>query len=121
LSEIGLLGMIAVRRSGTRLEWDNAAMKFTNDAEANRTADAGVSRRMESIIVTLPWSQTTQPRQCCYHNVSSRRLDKAGLQLDFMTIIGIPAAERWDVAWLAAMPGVPDAVSTTHVSCVGLV
>jgi hypothetical protein len=24
-----------VRRSGTRLEWDNAAMKFTNDAEAN--------------------------------------------------------------------------------------
>lgn len=35
LSEIGLLGMIAVRRSGTRLEWDNGAMKFTNDAEAN--------------------------------------------------------------------------------------
>jgi hypothetical protein len=34
LSEIGLLGMIAVRRSGTRLEWDNDAMKFTNDAEA---------------------------------------------------------------------------------------
>ncbi len=35
LSEIGLLGMIAVRRSGTRLEWDGNAMKFTNDAEAN--------------------------------------------------------------------------------------
>ncbi|MEI6534500.1 MAG: Gfo/Idh/MocA family oxidoreductase [Verrucomicrobiaceae bacterium] len=35
LSEIGLLGMIAIRRSGTRLEWDGAAMKFTNDAEAN--------------------------------------------------------------------------------------
>ena len=35
LSEVGLLGMIAVRRSGTRLEWDNDAMKFTNDAEAN--------------------------------------------------------------------------------------
>jgi predicted dehydrogenase len=35
LSEIGLLGMIAVRRSGTRLEWDGAAMKFTNDAAAN--------------------------------------------------------------------------------------
>jgi uncharacterized protein (DUF1501 family) len=34
LSEIGLLGMIAVRRTGTRLEWDNDAMKFTNDAEA---------------------------------------------------------------------------------------
>ncbi|MBX7212077.1 MAG: Gfo/Idh/MocA family oxidoreductase [Verrucomicrobiaceae bacterium] len=35
LSEIGLLGLIAIRRSGTRLEWDNDAMKFTNDAEAN--------------------------------------------------------------------------------------
>ena len=35
LSEIGLLGMIAVRRTGTRLEWNNDAMKFTNDAEAN--------------------------------------------------------------------------------------
>jgi predicted dehydrogenase len=35
LSEIGLLGMIAIRRSGTRLEWDASQMKFTNDAEAN--------------------------------------------------------------------------------------
>jgi predicted dehydrogenase len=35
LSEIGLLGMIAIRRSGTRLEWDNAAMKFSNDEAAN--------------------------------------------------------------------------------------
>ena len=35
LSEIGLLGMIAVRRSGTRLEWNSEAMKFTNDNEAN--------------------------------------------------------------------------------------
>jgi len=35
LSEIGLLGMIAIRRSGTRLEWDNTAMKFTNDSSAN--------------------------------------------------------------------------------------
>ncbi|MCE9519185.1 MAG: Gfo/Idh/MocA family oxidoreductase [Verrucomicrobia bacterium] len=35
LSEIGLLGMIAIRRSGTRLEWDNANVKFTNDEEAN--------------------------------------------------------------------------------------
>jgi predicted dehydrogenase len=35
LSEIGLLGMIAIRRSGTRLEWDGAAMKFTNDEQAN--------------------------------------------------------------------------------------
>ena len=35
LSEIGLLGMIAIRRSGTRLEWDAEKMKFTNDAAAN--------------------------------------------------------------------------------------
>jgi predicted dehydrogenase len=35
LSEIGLLGMIAIRRSGTRLEWDGGAMKFTNDEPAN--------------------------------------------------------------------------------------
>ncbi len=35
LSEIGLLGMIAIRRSGHRLEWDAKQMKFTNDAEAN--------------------------------------------------------------------------------------
>ena len=27
--------MIAIRRSGTRLEWDASQMKFTNDAEAN--------------------------------------------------------------------------------------
>lgn len=35
LSEIGLLGMIALRRSGQRLEWDAKQMKFTNDSEAN--------------------------------------------------------------------------------------
>ena len=35
LSEIGLLGMIAIRRSGTRLEWDTNAMKFSNDEAAN--------------------------------------------------------------------------------------
>lgn len=36
LTEIGLLGMIAIRRSGKRLEWDAKAMKFTNDEEANQ-------------------------------------------------------------------------------------
>lgn len=36
LSEIGLLGMIAVRRTGKRLEWDAKAMKFTNDDAANQ-------------------------------------------------------------------------------------
>jgi predicted dehydrogenase len=35
LTEIGLLGVIAIRRSGIRLEWDAKQMKFTNDAEAN--------------------------------------------------------------------------------------
>ena len=35
LSEIGLLGMIAIRRTGTRLLWDSNAMKFTNDDQAN--------------------------------------------------------------------------------------
>ena len=36
LSEIGLLGMIAIQRSGVRLEWDDKAMKFTNDDAANK-------------------------------------------------------------------------------------
>ncbi len=36
LSEIGLLGMIAVRRPGVRLEWDAKSMKFTNDSAANK-------------------------------------------------------------------------------------
>ena len=36
LSEVGLLGMIAIRRSGTRLEYDSQTMKFTNDEAANR-------------------------------------------------------------------------------------
>ena len=45
LSEIGLLGMIAIQRTwgsadsartGLRLEWDAEKMKFTNDDEANK-------------------------------------------------------------------------------------
>ena len=45
LSEIGLLGMIAIQRTwgedsagrtGIRLEWDAKAMRFTNDEEANK-------------------------------------------------------------------------------------
>lgn len=36
LSEIGLLGMIAIRRTGTKLMWDNDKMAFSNDAEANQ-------------------------------------------------------------------------------------
>jgi len=36
LSEVGLLGVVAIRRSGVRLEWDAKQMKFTNDAEADQ-------------------------------------------------------------------------------------
>ena len=45
ISEIGLLGMIAIQRTwgkdsagrtGIRLEWDAKAMRFTNDEEANK-------------------------------------------------------------------------------------
>jgi predicted dehydrogenase len=36
LTEIALLGVIAIRMAGTRLEWDSANMKFTNCPEANQ-------------------------------------------------------------------------------------
>ena len=36
LSEIGLLGMVAIRMSGTKLQYDEKAMRFTNSEEANR-------------------------------------------------------------------------------------
>ena len=35
LTEIGLLGTIAVRFPGKKLDWDAKAMKFTNSDEAN--------------------------------------------------------------------------------------
>jgi predicted dehydrogenase len=35
LTEIGLLGMIAIRFAGTQLEWDGAKMQFTNCDQAN--------------------------------------------------------------------------------------
>lgn len=35
LSEIGLLGMIAIRHAGQRLEWDNDAVAFKNAPSAN--------------------------------------------------------------------------------------
>jgi predicted dehydrogenase len=35
LSELGLLGMIAVRMAGTKLAWDGPNMRFTNHDEAN--------------------------------------------------------------------------------------
>lgn len=36
LSEIGLLGVIAIRMTGKKLEYDEKAMRFTNSDEANR-------------------------------------------------------------------------------------
>ena len=36
LTEIALLGIIAIRMSGARLEWDSAGMRFPNNAEANQ-------------------------------------------------------------------------------------
>jgi len=36
LSEIAMLGVIAIKMTGVKLEWDAAAMKFTNCDEANR-------------------------------------------------------------------------------------
>ncbi len=36
LSEIGLLGVIAIRMSGQKLAYDEKAMRFTNNDEANR-------------------------------------------------------------------------------------
>jgi hypothetical protein len=36
LTELGLLGMIAVRLPGTKLQWDGPSMRFTNSDEANR-------------------------------------------------------------------------------------
>jgi len=35
LTEIALVGVIAIRLAGTRLEWDASTMRFTNCAEAN--------------------------------------------------------------------------------------
>jgi predicted dehydrogenase len=39
LSEIGLLGMIAIRHPGQRLEWDNDAVAFKNAPSANALLD----------------------------------------------------------------------------------
>jgi hypothetical protein len=36
LSEVAMLGIIAMKMAGTKLEWDAANMRFTNHPEANR-------------------------------------------------------------------------------------
>jgi predicted dehydrogenase len=39
LSEIAMLGVIAIKLAGTKLEWDAAGMRFTNCPEANQYVD----------------------------------------------------------------------------------
>ena len=39
LSEVGLLGMIAIRHAGQELEYDEASARFTNSEDANRWLD----------------------------------------------------------------------------------
>jgi predicted dehydrogenase len=36
LTELAMLGVIAIKMAGTKLEWDAEAMRFTNSEEANR-------------------------------------------------------------------------------------
>ena len=40
LTEIALLGVIAIKMLGTKLEWDSRNMRFTNSAEANQFVNA---------------------------------------------------------------------------------
>jgi hypothetical protein len=39
LTEIALLGVIAVKMAGTKLEWDAEKVQFTNCPQANRFVD----------------------------------------------------------------------------------
>ena len=36
MTEIALLGLVAIKMLGTKLEWDSEKMQFTNCAEANQ-------------------------------------------------------------------------------------
>jgi len=36
LTELAMLGVIAIKMPGTKLQWDSAAMRFNNSDEANR-------------------------------------------------------------------------------------
>jgi len=36
LTEVAMLGVVAIKMAGTKLEWDAAKMQFTNSAEANQ-------------------------------------------------------------------------------------
>jgi predicted dehydrogenase len=47
LTELGLLGVIAIRMLGTKLEWDAPAMRFRNNAEADRWLNPPARRGWE--------------------------------------------------------------------------
>jgi hypothetical protein len=36
MSEVVLMGTVAIRRPGVKLEWDAPNMRFTNDDQANK-------------------------------------------------------------------------------------
>ena len=50
LTEIGLLGMVAIRNSGQRLEWNAETMKFTNNEAANAFIGPTLPRRLEEAL-----------------------------------------------------------------------
>lgn len=47
LTELGLLGVIAIRMLGAKLEWDSAAMRFKNNPEANHWLNPPARRGWE--------------------------------------------------------------------------
>ncbi len=46
-----MLGVIAIKMTGVKLEWDAAAMKFTNCDEANRFVNPKCRQRLGSVSV----------------------------------------------------------------------
>jgi predicted dehydrogenase len=48
LTEIAMLGVIAIKFAGTKLEWDAGQMKFTNHAEANALVNPPARKGWES-------------------------------------------------------------------------
>ena len=53
LSEVGMLGVIAGRFAGMKLQWDSENMKFTNSPEANALVTPRVSAGLEHVELKL--------------------------------------------------------------------
>jgi hypothetical protein len=47
LTELGLLGVIAIRMLGAKLEWDSAAMRFKNNPQADQWLNPPARRGWE--------------------------------------------------------------------------